>query len=101
MFDKNIRLCYPAFAADRLGYYNDIQGRASENPDYEATEPRLEWPAPLWFWLRNKLGALIAALVHEPCVRFRGGRPAWMRATHHRLLRTRAFVEWEVVTCAC
>ena len=24
-----------------------------------------------------------------------------LRATHHRLLRTRAFVEWEVVTCTC
>ena len=31
---------------------------------------------------------------------FRVGRHL-LRAAHHRLLRTRAFVEWEVVTCAC
>ena len=31
---------------------------------------------------------------------FRVGRHL-LRATHHRLLRTRAFVEWEAVTCAC
>ena len=30
---------------------------------------------------------------------FRVGRHL-LRATHHRLLRTRAFVEWEAVTCA-
>ena len=24
-----------------------------------------------------------------------------LRAVHHRLLRTRAFVEWDAVTCAC
>ena len=24
-----------------------------------------------------------------------------LRAAHHRVLRTRAFVEWDVVTCAC
>ena len=30
---------------------------------------------------------------------FRVGRHL-VRATHHRLLRTRAFVEWEVVSCA-
>ena len=24
-----------------------------------------------------------------------------LRSTHHRLLRTRAFVEWDAVTCAC
>ena len=31
---------------------------------------------------------------------FRVGRHL-LRSAHHRLLRTRAFVEWEVVTCAC
>jgi putative transposase len=31
---------------------------------------------------------------------FRVGRHL-LRAVHHRLLRTRAFVEWEAVTCAC
>ena len=31
---------------------------------------------------------------------FRVGRHL-LRAAHHRLLRTRAFVEWEAVTCAC
>jgi putative transposase len=31
---------------------------------------------------------------------FRVGRHL-LRAAHHRLLRTRAFVEWETVTCAC
>ncbi len=30
---------------------------------------------------------------------FRVGRHL-LRATHHRVLRTRAFVEWEAVTCA-
>ena len=30
---------------------------------------------------------------------FRVGRHL-LRAVHHRLLRTRAFVEWDVVTCA-
>ena len=30
---------------------------------------------------------------------FRGGRHV-LRSAHHRLLRTRAFVEWEAVTCA-
>ena len=24
-----------------------------------------------------------------------------LRSAHHRLLRTRAFVEWDAVTCAC
>ena len=24
-----------------------------------------------------------------------------MRSAHHRLLRTRAFVEWDAVTCGC
>ena len=60
MAEKHLQQDYPAFAADRLGHYNDIQGRASENRDYEAAEPGLEWPVALWFWLRNKLGALIA-----------------------------------------
>ena len=58
--EKHLQQDYPAFAADRLGHYNDIQERASEDRDYEAAEPGLEWPAALWFWLRNKLGALIA-----------------------------------------
>ena len=31
---------------------------------------------------------------------FRVGRHL-LRATHYRSLRTRAFVEWDVVTCAC
>ena len=31
---------------------------------------------------------------------FRVGRHL-LRSTHHRLLRTRAFVEWDAVTCAC
>ena len=31
---------------------------------------------------------------------FRVGRHL-LRAAHHRLLRTRAFVEWDAVTCAC
>ena len=31
---------------------------------------------------------------------FRVGRQL-LRAAHHRVLRTRAFVEWDVVTCAC
>ena len=31
---------------------------------------------------------------------FRVGRHL-LRAAHHRLLRRRAFVEWEAVTCAC
>ena len=31
---------------------------------------------------------------------FRVGRHL-LRATHHRVLRSRAFVEWEAVTCAC
>ena len=60
MAEKHLQHDYPAFAADRLGHYNDIQGRASENRDYETAEPGLEWPAALWFWLRNRLGALIA-----------------------------------------
>ena len=60
MAEKHLQQAYPAFAADRLGHYNDIQERASENRDYETAEPGLEWPAALWFWLRNKLGALIA-----------------------------------------
>ena len=60
MAEKHLQQDYPAFAADRVGHYNDIQGRASQNRDYEAAEPGLEWPAALWFWLRNKLGALIA-----------------------------------------
>ena len=60
MAEKHLQQDYPAFAADRLGHYNDIQGRTSENRDYETAEPGLEWPAALWFWLRNKLGALIA-----------------------------------------
>ena len=58
--EKQLQQDYPAFAADRLVHYNDIQGRASENRDYETAEAGLEWPASLWFWLRNKLGALIA-----------------------------------------
>ena len=60
MAEKHLQQDYPAFAADRLGHYHDIQGRASENRDYETAEAGLEWPAALWFWLRNKLGALIA-----------------------------------------
>ena len=60
MAEKHMQQDYPAFAADRLGHYNDIQERASENRDYESAEPGLEWPAALWFWLRNKLGALLA-----------------------------------------
>ena len=59
MAEKRLQQDYPAFAADRLGHYNNAQGRASENRDYEAAEPGLEWPADLWFWLRNKLGALL------------------------------------------
>ena len=31
---------------------------------------------------------------------FRVGRHL-LRSVHHRLLRTRAFVEWDAVTCAC
>ena len=31
---------------------------------------------------------------------FRVGRHP-LRSAHHRLLRTRAFVEWDAVTCAC
>ena len=58
--EKHLQQDYPAFAADRVGHYNDVQGRASQNRDYEAAEPGLEWPAALWFWLRNKLGVLIA-----------------------------------------
>ena len=60
MAEKHVQQDYRAFAADRLGHYNDIQERASENRDYESAEPGLEWPAALWFWLRNKLGALLA-----------------------------------------
>ena len=60
MAEKHVQQDYPAFAADRLGHYNDIQERASENRDYESAEPGLEWPAALWFWLRNKLEALLA-----------------------------------------
>ena len=60
MAEKHVQRDYPAFAADRLGHYNDIQERASENRDYESAEPGLEWPATLWFWLRNRLGALMA-----------------------------------------
>ena len=60
MAEKHLQQDYPAFAVDRLGHYDDIQGRASENRDYETAEPGLEWPAAIWFWLRNKLGALIA-----------------------------------------
>ena len=59
-FEKRLQQDHPAFAADRLGHYHDIQERASENRDYESAKPGLEWPAALWFWLRNKLGALIA-----------------------------------------
>ncbi len=60
MAEKHLQQDYPTFAADRVGHYNDVQGRASQNRDYEAAEPGLEWPAALWFWLRNKLGVLIA-----------------------------------------
>ena len=60
MAEKHLQQDYPAFAAARLDHYNDIQGRASENRDYEIAESGLEWPAALWFWLRNRLGALIA-----------------------------------------
>ena len=60
MAEKRLQQDYPTFAADRLGHYNDVQGRTLENHDYEAAEPGLEWPAALWFWLRNKLGALMA-----------------------------------------
>ena len=60
MAEKHLQQDYPAFTADRVGHYNNIQERASENRDYEAAEPGLEWPAALWFWLRNKLGALVA-----------------------------------------
>ena len=60
MAEKRLQQDYPAFTADRLGHYNDIRERASENRDYESAEPGLEWPTALWFWLRNKLGALIA-----------------------------------------
>ena len=39
--------------------------------------------------------------VHGPVQNlFRVGRH-WPRSAHHRLLRTRAFVEWDAVTCAC
>ena len=39
--------------------------------------------------------------VHGPVQNlFRVGRHL-LRAAHHRLLRTRAFVEWDAVTCAC
>ena len=31
---------------------------------------------------------------------FRVGRHL-LRSVHHRLLRTRAFIEWQVATCAC
>ena len=31
---------------------------------------------------------------------FRVGRHL-LRAVHHRLLRTRALIEWDAVTCAC
>ena len=31
---------------------------------------------------------------------FRIGRHL-LRAVHHRLFRTRAFAEWDVVTCVC
>ena len=41
MAEKHLQQDYPAFAADRLGHYNDIQGRASENRDYETAEPGL------------------------------------------------------------
>ena len=67
MAEKHLQQDYPAFAADRLGHYNDIQGRTSENRDYETAEPGLEWPAALWFWLRNKLGAVgLEFLVRPP-----------------------------------
>ena len=39
--------------------------------------------------------------VHGPVQNlFRVGRHL-LRSAHHRLLRTRAFVEWDAVTCAC
>ena len=39
--------------------------------------------------------------VHGPVQNlFRVGRHV-LRAAHHRLLRTRAFAEWDAVTCAC
>ncbi len=60
MAEKHLQQDYPALAADRVGHYNDIQERASEDRDYETAEPGLERPAALWFWLRNRLGALIA-----------------------------------------
>ena len=60
MAEKHVQQDYPAFTPDRLGLYNDIQERASENRDYESVEPGLEWPTAVWFWLRNKLGALMA-----------------------------------------
>ena len=41
MAEKHLQQDYPAFAADRLGHYNDIQGRTSENRDYETAEPGL------------------------------------------------------------
>ena len=60
MAEKHLQQDYPAFAADRVGHYHNINEQAWVNRDYEIAEPGLEWPAALWFWLRNKLGALIA-----------------------------------------
>ena len=41
--------------------------------------------------------AAVHGVVQNLC---RVGRPL-LRAMHHRLLRTRAFAEWDVVTCGC
>ena len=60
MAEKHLQQDYPTFAADRVGHYNNVQGRASQNRDYQAAGPGLEWPAALLYWLRNKLGVLIA-----------------------------------------
>ena len=43
----------------------------------------------------------VFASVHGIVQNLFGVRRHLLRSAHHRLLRTRAFVEWDAVTCAC
>ncbi len=64
---------------------------AAEVPDFE---PR-QWIAPEQLDIMDRFTQLAVVAAGEALLH------AGLRAAHHRLLRTRSFLVWNEVTCAC